>query len=167
MLSCQEVQKRFDVFLDGETDGRTMRDLALHVAQCVSCEGELRGYERLHAAFTGFIGREVDRIDVAGLWTRIERGLGAPPRRSWSSAVQEWWQRRSGVPWVAPALAAAASFAAVVTVAGLRGATESAPPVVSSNEAHIEQLEADASHVVVWSEPVERTTAIWFAGHEP
>jgi hypothetical protein len=167
MLSCQEVQKRFDVFLDGETDGRTMRDLALHVAQCAACEGELRGYERLHVAFTGFLGREVDRIDVAALWTRIEAGLGAPPRRSWRESVGEWWQSRTGVPWVAPALAAAASFAAVVTVASLRATSGGEVPAVASNEAHIEQLDASASHVAVWSEPVESTTAIWFASHEP
>lgn len=167
MLSCQEVQKRFDVFLDGETDGRTMRDLALHVAQCNACEADLRGYERLHAAFSSFLAREVDRIDPAALWRRVEAGLGAAPRRSWRESIGEWWQSRPGVPWVAPALAAAASFAAVVTVAGLRSASEGEVRAVASNEAHIEQLDATASHVAVWSEPVERTTAIWFASHEP
>ncbi|MGH7802932.1 MAG: zf-HC2 domain-containing protein, partial [Candidatus Binatia bacterium] len=79
MLSCQEVQKRFDVFLDGETDGRTMRDLALHVTQCTSCENDLRLYERCHAAFVAFIEREVDRIDVSRLWQGIEVKLDTLP----------------------------------------------------------------------------------------
>lgn len=166
MLSCQEVQKRFDVFLDGEADGRTMRDLALHVAQCLSCEGDLRLHERCHAAFTRWIQSEVDRIDVARLWHRIEPALSAPPRTSWRDALVERWRSRSGVPWVAPAIAAAASFAAVVTVAGL-GSTTDEPSPLASNEAHIEQLDATAKHVVVWSEPIDRTTAIWFASHEP
>jgi hypothetical protein len=167
MLACQEVQKRFDVFLDGETDGRTMRDLALHVTQCASCEADLRLYERTHAAFVAFIEREVDRIDVAKLWARIEPGLAAV-RMSRVANLAERWRTRSGNRWLAPGLAAAASFAAVVTIAGLRGTTdEPAPTAIASNEAHIEALDANAPHVAVWSEPGERTTAIWFANHEP
>ena len=165
MLACQEVQKRFDVFLDGETDGRTMRDLALHVTQCSACEADLRLYERCHAAFVGFIDAEVDRIDVARLWQRIEPGLGAVP----VSRVTRLSERMRGRSWVAPALAAAASFGAVVTLASFlkAGPTETVVAQMPSNEAHIEALDANAEHVAVWSEPIERTTAIWFASHEP
>lgn len=168
ILSCQEVQKRFDVFLDGETDGRTMRDLALHVAQCAACEADLRLHERCHSEFAGFLEREIDKIDVARLWARIEPELGAPAGAGWWAALVERWRERPGISFAAPALAAAASFAAVVTIAGLR-ATEptAAPAALASNEAHIESLDSDAEHVAVWSEPIERTTAIWFANHEP
>ena len=164
MLSCQEVQKRFDVFLDGETDGRMMRDLALHLTQCASCEGELRLYERTHAAFVGVIEREVDRVDVTRLWQGIQAGLSTVPV-SRVSRLAERWRDRVGSPWLAPALAAAASFAAVVAIASFRSAET--PVTVANNEAHIEQLDANASNVAVWSEPLERTTAIWFANHEP
>jgi hypothetical protein len=165
LLSCPEVQKRFDVFLDGETDGRMMRDLALHLTQCVSCESDLRLYERTHAAFVGFIEREVDRVDVARLWQGIQSSLSTVPV-SRVARLAERFRDRVGNPWLAPAFAAAASFAAVVTIAGLRG-NDSQVVTVANNEAHIEHLDANASHVAVWSEPTERTTAIWFANHEP
>jgi len=168
MLSCQEVQKRFDVFLDGETEGRVMRDLALHVAQCPNCEADLRLHERCHGAFVGFLEREVDKIDVARLWARIEPELAAPAGARWWATVSDRWHSRPGISFAAPALAAAASFAAVVTIAGLRATEPSAAPTaIASNEARIESLDADAEHVAVWSEPIERTTAIWFANHEP
>ena len=165
LLSCQEVQKRFDVFLDGETDGRMMRDLALHLTQCASCESELRLYERTHAAFVRFIEREVDRVDVARLWQGIQSGLSTVPVSRFAR-LGERVRDRVGSPWLAPAFAAAASFAAVVTIAGFRG-NETPVVTAASNEAHIEHLDANASHVAVWSEPSERTTAIWFASHEP
>jgi hypothetical protein len=166
MLSCQEVQKRFDVFLDGEADGRTMRDLALHVTQCVSCESDLRLYERCHAAFVGFIEHEVDRIDVANLWQRIRPGLAAVPE-PWTTRVVSRWRDRPALTWAAPTLAAAASFAAVVAIGSYRSSATEPATALASNEAHIEALDANAEHVAVWSEPIERTTAIWFASHEP
>jgi hypothetical protein len=38
---------------------------------------------------------------------------------------------------------------------------------VADNHAQIDRIESSASHVAVWSEPTEHTTAIWVASYEP
>lgn len=178
-LACQEVRKRFDVFLDGELDGRTMRELALHVTRCGSCEAELRGFEKVQETFVQAIDAEVDRLSVADLWSAIERRLDRPRPSVWSrlrELREEPWRR--AVPL--GAVAAAVLAMAVLVASPWRGEEVQAPsgklqarssgaaqvkPV--SNAARIERLESSADNVVVWSEPERDTTAIWVVDYSP
>lgn len=79
-MNCREAERLLDTFFDGELEGRLMRDAALHVTRCTSCERELQQKERLHDALGATIARDVEATDLGGLWTAIEAGIagGAP-----------------------------------------------------------------------------------------
>ncbi|MGH7819445.1 MAG: hypothetical protein ACREQ9_06720, partial [Candidatus Binatia bacterium] len=157
---------RFDLFFDGELDGRTMRSLALHVTRCRSCEDELRQSERLQEMFSQVVQAEVDAIDVAGLWRSIEQGLESP-RLSPAARVRERWDFRSPMETRFLAVAAAAAFLLVVAGALWPEASEPARVQIADNKAQIDALSSSSSAVAVWTEPRQQTTAIWVAGYEP
>lgn len=166
MLQCQDFQKRFDLFLDGEVDGRTMRELALHVTRCPSCEAELRGSESLQELIAAAVQSKVDRIDSEDLWRSIAAGLeSAPP--SLAERLRARWNLRSGLRL--PSVALAASVVVAALVAGMFWSLSSVSPAarLADNHAQIDRLDSSAQEVVVWSEPEERTTAIWVSSREP
>jgi anti-sigma factor RsiW len=159
--SCQDFRKRMDLFLDGEVDGRTMRELALHIARCPSCEDELRQAEQLQDAFAVAVRAEAERVDVASLWRSIESALDAPPP-SLLSRLRERWQTRSGREEThVLALAASAAVALLVVGAVWSSAVRPVPPRLASNKADIDSLSSSSRSVAVWTEPVQQTTAIW------
>jgi anti-sigma-K factor RskA len=166
MVNCQDFQKRFDIFLDGEVDGRTMRDLALHVSHCTSCEEELRQSENLQKLIAGSIQAGVDRVDAVELWRSIEAGLEAPPP-SLAVRLRERWEFRSR--WELRTLAVAASALLAVVLAGTLWWAPAKPVAtrLADNHAQIDRLDSSAPQVVVWSEPEQHTTAIWVASYEP
>ena len=182
--TCQDFQKRLDLFLDGEVDGRTMRELALHVTRCPDCESELRQGERLQDVFGDAVRREVERVDVAALWRSIESAVEAP-RLPLAMRLRERWETRSGLEMRFLAIAASAALA-VVIVSALWPGSATTPGTVqvaevgetgdvramiplgrtdlrttASNKARIDSLSSSASAVAVWSEPRQDTTAIW------
>ena len=164
--NCQDFQKRMDLFLDGEVDGRTMRELALHVARCPSCESGLREAERVQDVFSDAVHAEVDRIDVASLWRSIETRLEASPL-PFLARLRERWKLRSGFEFPALAFAATAVVALVVAAALWSESTTPGPgPRIASNQADIDRLSSSASSVAVWTEPRQNTTAIWVS-YEP
>jgi hypothetical protein len=166
--SCQDFQKRFDIFFDGELDGRTMRDLALHVARCRSCEDDLRRAERVQELFADVVRSTVDRIDVASLWRSIEAGLDAP-NPSLLRRIAERWQTRSRVETgVVTAFASAAIAAGLLVSLTPTQAPAPTAAVASAgpNRASIDRLESSAPAVAVWTEPDTQTTAIWVASYE-
>ena len=170
--NCQDFQKRMDLFLDGEVDGRTMRELALHVARCASCESGLREAERVQDVFTAAVHVEVDRVDVASLWRSIEARLDTPHlsllgRLSLLGWLGERWKLRAGFEFPALAVGAAAAVALVVGAALWSESRAPVPAaVVASNQADIDRLSSSASSVAVWTEPRQNTTAIWVS-YEP
>ena len=166
MLQCQDFQKRFDLFLDGEVDGHTMRELALHVTRCLSCEAELRRSESLQERIAEAVESKVDRIDSEELWRSISTGLELP-HPSAAARLRERWELRSGPSLASLALAASVALAALV--AGSIWLRPSTHPVsrLANNHAQIDRLDSSASDVVVWSEPEEHTTAIWVSSYEP
>lgn len=179
-LACQEVRKRFDVFLDGELDGRTMRELALHVTRCDACETELREFEKVQEMFAQAIDEDIDRLNVATLWANVERRLERRPPSVWSR-LQELWEEPWGRAVPVGGIAAAALAVAVLVASPWRSGEEGGIPPgelqakssnatgaePSSNAARIERLESSANNVVVWSEPERKTTAIWVVDYSP
>lgn len=168
MPDCKDFQRRFDLFLDGELDGRAMRELALHASRCVSCEEELRICEGVQTVLAAAVDAELQRVDPAALWTGI-RGRLEPIRPSVAVRVRERAERwlRFGADLAPPLWATAAALA--VGVAALLWAWQPAtrPVAVANNEARIDRLATSANDVAVWSEPEEHTTAIWVASYEP
>lgn len=166
MPSCEDFQKRFDLFFDGEIDGRTMRDLALHVTRCRTCEEELRQNERLQEVVAAAVRAEVDRVDVSSLWRSIEGGLEAP-QISLGVRLHERWDTRSGLEARFLALAGSAALAMILFGAFWSRDIPAAPAALANNKAQIDSISSSAPHVAVWSEPKAQTTAIWVASYEP
>ncbi|MGH7858043.1 MAG: zf-HC2 domain-containing protein [Candidatus Binatia bacterium] len=164
--NCQDFQKRFDLFFDGEIDGRTMRSLALHVTRCRACEEELRQSECLQEVVAQTVQAEVDGIDVAVLWRSIEGGLESP-RLSLLARARERWEFRSPVEMRFLGLAATVALLLIVASALWPSASGPVPVSVVNNKAQIDTLSSSASAVAVWTEPRQQTTAIWVASYEP
>jgi hypothetical protein len=76
-VNCRDAARLIDYFFDGELDGHVMRDAALHITRCPSCEGELHDRERAQGLLTESINRELDQIDLSVIWTAIDRELAS------------------------------------------------------------------------------------------
>jgi anti-sigma factor RsiW len=50
VMSCSEIERSIDAYLDGEFDGREKAEADAHVATCPACQRLVAGEARLHAA---------------------------------------------------------------------------------------------------------------------
>ena len=164
--SCEDFARRFDGFLDGEMDAHSLRALALHAGQCRTCSDELERAERLQQRLFDAVQQEVDRLEPSKLWQRIEAQLEVGSS-SLGLRLRESLRRfASPLPALALGGALAALIAAVLWPAS-RNPVSPESAQIADNHAQIERIESNASHVAVWSEPAEHTTAIWVASYEP
>lgn len=169
LSNCRDFQKRFDLFLDGELDGRTMRSLAMHVTRCEACEADVRRSERLQETLGEAVESVVDEIDVESLWRDVAGRLERPSP-TWRERIRERWRRddASATAVAVRLTAVAAGFALLVVAAdSLFPAPGSPPEHLVSNKAHIDRLASSSPAVAVWTEPHQQTTAIWVASVEP
>lgn len=148
-MNCREAEKLLDGYFDGELDGDAMREAALHVAHCGSCEAELADRERVQGLLRGSVADAVEGLDVDRIWQGVEAaiddgsGIARRPSAFWRNAGGrgreggrartaeaavldpggEWLHRRSRASawsWAAGA-ALAAGLAGFVAVRGLPG----------------------------------------------
>ncbi len=148
-MNCREADKLLDGYFDGELDGDAMREAALHVAHCGSCETELAQRERVQGLLRGSVADAVEGLDVDRIWQGIEAAIDEDPKVArrpasfWRSAGGrgraagrtraaeaaaldpggEWLRRNSrssAWSWAAGA-ALAAGLAGFVAVRGLPG----------------------------------------------
>jgi anti-sigma factor RsiW len=160
-MTCREVEKLLDLFLDGELEARAMRTVALHVTRCTACEAALQHLERLQEVVVETFTDAVNEVDFSRFWPEIATRL-APIRESWWSHLQ-----RVG-PGVRSAIAVAVLIVALalgLAVAARRGATAA----VVNNQVRIDSLTSAAPSVALLSEPGSNTTVIWVVddGVEP
>lgn len=78
-MNCRDAARLIDYFFDGELDGRVMRDAALHITRCASCESELHDRERVQGLLAESIHRELDQMDLSVIWTAVDRELALAP----------------------------------------------------------------------------------------
>lgn len=78
-MNCRQAERLLDTFFDGELDGRLMRDAALHVTKCQSCERELQAKEGVKTLLADTVRADVDTVDLGCVWTGIEAGIGREP----------------------------------------------------------------------------------------
>jgi hypothetical protein len=164
-INCPDFARRFDGFLDGEMDAHSLRAMAGHASHCARCGADLERAESLQELLLRAVEDETDRVDVVGLWHRVESQLEpatASVLSRWRSGIAEWrW-----VPAV-PALALGGALAAVLGLLFWPVAKPADSTRVADNHAQIDRIESSAPHVAVWSEPNEHTTAIWVASYDP
>lgn len=154
-MTCREVEKLLDLFLDGELEGRTMRAIALHVTRCPPCEALLQGLERLQDFVAAAMSDAVADVDFSRFWPSIADRVDVV-QRSWRGVggrLRELARR----PIAVAAVAAVAVVLGGVAVWRLLPVT---PPTVN-NQARIDTLTSDAPTVALLSEPATNTTVIW------
>lgn len=163
--TCLDFARRFDSFLDGELDAHSMRAMTLHASHCSTCGADLERGETAQAMVSQAVDAEVAKLDTSGLWAAIEGRLDGP-RPAWRTRLRTAfeWSRWAGPM---PALAVSGAVAAVVAALLWSGSAPAEPVEVANNHAQIDRIESSAPQVVVWSEPVNHTTAIWVASYEP
>jgi len=97
-VNCREAERLIDTFFDGELDGRSMRDAAMHITRCKRCEAELADREQLQKVLVRAIDDEIAGVDLSRIWAAVEPTLdGARVRRL------------PGLEWKSLRLAAASS----------------------------------------------------------
>ncbi len=74
-MNCREAERLLDTFFDGELDGRLMRDAALHITRCQSCEREVRAKEGVRDLLVGTIEQGVQGADLSSIWAGVEAGI--------------------------------------------------------------------------------------------
>lgn len=156
-MTCRDVEKLLDLFLDGELEARSMRGVALHVTRCVSCERLLQQAERLQDVVAESVTDAVADVDFSRFWPDIAARAGAAQRAFGGLG------ERLRAAMKSPAVIAAAMAAALaVSVLGLwQAGTSPAASTGTNNQARIDSLTADAPSVTLLSEPAGNTTVIW------
>lgn len=81
-MNCREAERLIDTFYDGELDGRSMRDAAMHITRCKRCEAELAQRERLQTLLGGTIEHEIADVDLSSIWAAVEPTLEQAGSRS-------------------------------------------------------------------------------------
>lgn len=81
-MNCREAERLIDTFYDGELDGRSMRDAAMHITRCKHCEAGLAQRERVQALLSGTIEHEIADIDLGSIWAAVEPTLDLAGSRS-------------------------------------------------------------------------------------
>lgn len=79
-MNCREAERLIDTFYDGELDGRSMRDAALHITRCKRCEAELNEREHLQKLVSSAIEEEIVDVDLSRIWAAIEPTLDVRTR---------------------------------------------------------------------------------------
>jgi hypothetical protein len=74
-VNCREAERLIDTFYDGELDGRSMRDAAMHITRCKRCEAELGQRERVQELLSRTIEHEIADIDLSQIWAAVEPTL--------------------------------------------------------------------------------------------
>jgi len=91
-VNCREAERLIDTFYDGELDGRSMRDAAMHITRCKRCESELNERESIQKLLSSAIEGEIGDIDLSRIWAAVEptleqaapRGLPSLRRLGWA-----------------------------------------------------------------------------------
>src|SRR5213594_3487306 len=86
-MTCREVQKLLDLFLDGELEARAMRGVALHVTRCPACEAILQRLERLEDVIADTFSDAVAEVDFSTFWPRIAARAETPRPSLWAAAA--------------------------------------------------------------------------------
>jgi hypothetical protein len=74
-VNCREAERLIDTFFDGELDGRSMRDAAMHITRCKRCETELNDREQLQKVLVQAIDEEIAGVDMSRIWAAVEPTL--------------------------------------------------------------------------------------------
>jgi anti-sigma factor RsiW len=154
-MTCREVEKVADLFVDGELEARAMRAVAMHITRCPLCEALIQRLERLQDVIGETFHDAVASVDFSRFWAGVSARAG-----DLQPSLLARWSAQLATPWRALAVAAAVA----VTVGGVllyRDTTLGPLAARANNQVRIDSLVADADSVALLSEPQSNTTVIW------
>jgi anti-sigma factor RsiW len=159
-MTCREVDKLLDLFLDGELEARTMRAVALHVTRCpTQCEAALQRLERVEDLVAETFNDAVAEIDFSGFWPAVSERAGAIQARHHAPALLRQMRALGARPLVVATAAAALIAAAVLWRVNVAPPLQ--PVARANNQVRIDSLVTEAKSVALLSEPGANTTVIW------
>jgi anti-sigma factor RsiW len=138
-MTCDDVGRKLDAFVDGELPGPALLEVARHASGCRACERAVRDLAELQQA----VGRTVEAgaaaLDLSAVWPAVAaRVAHEDARRAWRRRLR-----------AAPAWAAAAALAAGAIV-WLRMPAAESVRVASRprpNQAVIERLDSASARL--------------------
>ncbi len=171
MMTCPRSERLLALFHDGELDSPIRREVASHVAGCITCTRTLAVLGRVQELVVQTISEQVEESDFANFWEGVASRLDQQTSPSWRLRLR-LWRERLRLSWSPPALAWAAVAAALLLVTLLLSHTPSSndqgsvphqpsPTVLAANDqAQIESLSSTGT-VFLWNEPESNATVIW------
>ena len=92
METCSHSERLLPALLDGELSGPLRREVASHVADCVTCTRESASIEQVQELVRNGLDDAVERIDLSafldGVMDQLDTNLPATP--SWTVRFQIW-----------------------------------------------------------------------------
>jgi len=164
-VTCADVQRMLDAFVDTELPPPLLLAVARHAAGCPPCEASIRELTDLREVLCGAIDQELETVDLRQVWPAVCRAL----ERQRTAVPRAWPGRRVAV-W-GGLVAMAASLAMAVGLWNGRRPVEHAPvvasrptPVVTAraelrNRAAFDRLWGRG--IEVKREPKAGTTVVW------
>jgi anti-sigma factor RsiW len=167
-MTCGEVGKVLEAFVDGELPGSSMRAVARHLANCAACESVSAHFERVQEALRHTVLSAASEPAAEAFWNTIAPRLGSARRPLWAwlgSMFQRPWADGLPVPvWVGGAAAAVLIATVLLWSGGWPGGPSPDPHyegrLVLRQQARIDSLEA-AGNVRVWNQPGTGALVIW------
>src|SRR5947208_741162 len=112
-MTCREVEKVADLFVDGELEARVMRAVAMHVTRCAPCEALIQRLERLQDVISDTFHEALANVDFSRFWSAVSVRAGELR----GSRLGALGRRIAGVRVLTPARTAAIA-AAIVLILG-------------------------------------------------
>ena len=75
-MTCAEAEQLLDSFVDAELPGSMLLEVARHAGSCPACDRAVREVTTLRESVERVVRREVEGVDLSGVWPAVERRIG-------------------------------------------------------------------------------------------
>ena len=111
-MTCTDVGRLVDAFIDTELPPGEMIDVARHAGGCAGCDRTIRELETLRHAVGATVDAEIDALDLSGVWQAVSGDID----RVDAKRVKVRRLRQAPVWGAALAMAASAVFFLLPTI---------------------------------------------------
>jgi anti-sigma factor RsiW len=155
-MTCSEVERILDSFVDTELDPPMLLAVARHAAACRRCETAMRELEALRQTLRDALVADVEQLDLSGVWPAVAASVEQTVSR------RAWARRLRAAPAWAGAVAIAASAILWFQLPADREPTRPVARIASRpprNHVYIDRLAG--KDVTIRREPKAGTTILW------
>ena len=83
-MTCAEAEQLLDSFVDAELPGSMLLEVARHAGSCPACDQAVREVTTLRESVERVVRRQVEGVDLSGVWPAVDRRIGrAGTRGAW------------------------------------------------------------------------------------